>query len=269
MLSRTLRPVASQLPLRVALLTTSRAPGLSYLLEQDPERGRLYDIVAGIASDPESEALGQLRQAGIPALSHDLRAFCSARGGKWTDLALRRQYDTLTVRLLEAHRPGLIVLCGYLHIVTEPLLAAYPTALINVHDADLLVAGSEGGPRFRGLHSTYDALAEGRDETRSTVHLVAADVDAGPPLVRSWGFPSHPLVADARRWNAAKILKAYAFAQREWMMRSAWGPLLARALRRFALGQVRVLDGRAVIAGRLGPEELRRESPPVLRAAEA
>jgi hypothetical protein len=61
------------------------------------------------------------------------------------------------------------------------------------------------------------------------------------------------------------MLKAYAYAQREWMMRAAWGPLLARAVRLFALDQVRLLNGRAVIAGRMGPEQLEPESSPLSR----
>ena len=269
MLTRSVRRDPSQAPLRVAVLTSRRAPGLSWLLEHDPERGQLYDIVAGVASDPECEELPRWRATGTPALSHDLRAFCAERAGQRADLNLRREYDARTVSFLERFGPELVVLCGYLHIVTEPLLAAYPMAVINVHDADLAVVGPDGRPVFRGLHSTYDALAAGRPETRSTVHLVTAEVDHGPPLVRSWSFPTHPLVADARRWKAERMLKAYAYAQREWMMGSAWGPLLARTIRHFALNQVRVLDGRAVIAGRLGPEELPLESGVARRVAES
>lgn len=251
------------------MLTSRRAPGLDHLLEHDPARGPLYQIVAGVASDPESEALPAWRRAGVPAVCHDLGAFCAAWGGRRSDLALRREYDAGTVRHLASYQPDLIVLCGYLHIVTEPLLAAFPGAVINLHDADLTVADGDGRPLFRGLHSTYDALVGGRSETRSTVHLVTAEVDQGPPLVRSWSFPSHPLVLDARLWGADRMLKAYAYAQREWMMQAAWGPLLARAVRLFALDQVRLLNGRAVVAGRLGPEQLEPESPPLPRTAKA
>lgn len=268
MLTGTPSPHPPRRPLRVAMLTSRRAPGLEYLLEEDGARGRLYQIVAGVATDPDSEAIPRWARAGIPGLTHDLRAFAAARGGPRGDLALRRTYDAATVRLLEPYQPDLIVLCGYLHIVTEPLLSAFPMAVINLHDADLAVLDADGHPRFRGLHSTRDALAAGCIETRSTVHLVTAEVDHGPPLLRSWGFPSHPLVQDARRWGAERMLKAYAYAQREWMMGAAWGPLLARAIRLFALGQVRVLDGRVAIAGRLGPEQLEPASGPVRRVAE-
>jgi hypothetical protein len=98
---------------------------------------------------------------------------------------------------------------------------------------------------------------------------VTAEVDQGPPLVRSWGFPSHPLVQDARGWGADRILKAYAYAQREWMMQAAWGPLLARAIGLFARDQVRLLNGRVAIAGRRGPVQLDPELAPMPRLAEA
>jgi folate-dependent phosphoribosylglycinamide formyltransferase PurN len=266
------RPPLNGIPrrrLRVALLTSRRAPGLSWLLEQDPQRGQLYDLVVGCSSDAESEELPRLRAAGVPALSYDLGTFCAARSGKRGDLALRREYDARTIPFLKGYRPDLVVLCGYLQIVTEPLLAAFPDRMINLHDADLTLLGGDGRPLFRGLHSTYDALAAGRAETRSTVHLVTAEVDQGPPLVRSWGFPSHPLVQDACRWGADRMLKSYAYAQREWMMRAAWGPLLARAIRLFALDQVRLLNGRVAIAGRWGPEQLEPASGPARRLAEA
>jgi hypothetical protein len=86
-------------------------------------------------------------------------------------------------------------------------------------------------------------------------------VDGGPALFRSWPFPTHPLVTDARRWGAHDILKAYAYAQREWMMRAAWGPLLAHALERFATGQVGV-DGLSVfVDGAPGPRTLDPPEP--------
>jgi folate-dependent phosphoribosylglycinamide formyltransferase PurN len=253
-------------PFRVAMLTTRHAPGVEYLLAQDPNRGRLYDIVVSVVTDPEAGDQPGWKDAGIPAVTHDLRGFCAARHGKLGDLALRQQFDARTVRLLESYRPRLILLCGYLHILTESMLAAYPGAIVNLHDADLALSNADGRPRFRGLHSTYDALAAGEPETRSTVHLVTPELDVGPLILRSWAFPAHPMVEDARRWGATKLLKAYAYAQREWMMRAAWGPLLARTLELFARDQVRVLDGRVALGGRLGPEALLAEAPRRLAA---
>ncbi len=250
---------------RVALLCSRRAPGLPHLL--DAAQATSWRIVVGVTSDPESEAPGLLDAAGVPALVHDLTAFYRARGARLRDLGVRHDYDRVTVDLLRPFRPDLIVLCGYLHIVTAPLLDAYPGRVINVHDADLAVTGEDGGAKYRGLRSTRDAIFAGEPETRSSVHLVTPQVDVGPLLVRSWAFPTHPLIQNARMWGATDILKAYAYAQREWMMRAAWGPLLARAIDLFAHGEVRVHGDRVVVGGSLGPEELepdREREPAVL-----
>jgi folate-dependent phosphoribosylglycinamide formyltransferase PurN len=251
---------------RVALLCSRRAPGLPHLL--DAAQATSWRIVVGVTSDPDSEAPGLLEGAGIPALVHDITAFYRARGARLSDLGLRRDYDRGTVELLRPFRPDLVVLCGYLHVATAPLLEAHPSRIINVHDSDLAIADGDGLPRYRGLHATRDAIFAGEPETRSTVHLVTQQVDVGPLLVRSWAFPTHPLVRDARRLGAADILKAYAYAQREWMARAAWGPLLARAIELFARGDVRVHSDGVVVGGSLGPEELEpdREREPAALA---
>jgi folate-dependent phosphoribosylglycinamide formyltransferase PurN len=217
-------------PLRVAVLTTSRAPGLDHLLDRDPNRGRLYELAAVVATDPASEALARADASGIPTRIHDLRAFCGHRGGRISDLGLRHEFDAATVRLLDDHQPDLVMLCAYLHVLTAPMLDRFPDRILNIHDGDLGLTGSDGRPRYRGLRSTRDAVMAGETETRSSVHLVTREVDIGPLLLRSEPFPVHALVDDARRWGAADILNAYAFAQREWMMRACWGPLLARSI---------------------------------------
>jgi folate-dependent phosphoribosylglycinamide formyltransferase PurN len=257
-------------PLRVAVLTSRRAPGLADLLHGG-RPGAAYEIAAAVVTDPEGPALAELRAAGVRTWVHDLRAFCRARGAPLRDLDARRAFDRATGELLAGARPDLVVLCGYLHIVTAPLLEAYPWRIVNVHDSDLTVCGPDGLPRYRGLHATRDAVFAGEPETRSTVHLVTPDVDVGPLLVRSWAFPTHPLVAAARGWGAADILKAYAYAQREWMMRAAWGRLLVRTVMLFARGEVRVAGGRATIAGAAGPVGLAPVAsvPPVAPPAPA
>lgn len=219
----------------MAVLTTGRAPGLSHLLRDDPRRGRVYEIVTVVATDPSSDALVEAAAARVPGRVHDLRAFCAVRGGRMGDLPLRREFDAATVRLLQVYRPDLVVLCAYLHVLTAPMLEAYPDRIINIHDADLSLLGEDGRPRYRGLRSTRDAILAGEPETRCTVHQVTPEVDVGRVLLRSGAFPVDPLVGDARRWGTKDFLKAYAFMQREWMMRTCWGPLLAGAVELMAV----------------------------------
>jgi folate-dependent phosphoribosylglycinamide formyltransferase PurN len=145
-------------------------------------------------------------------LLHDIAAFGRAP-------AKRPAFDAGTRDLLAPHAPDLIVLSGYLHIVTAPLLAAFPGRIINVHDADLTLTGPDGRPRYPGLHATRDALRAGETTTRCTAHLVTADVDQGPVLARSRAFP-----VDGR----------HHYLQRELMMREAWGPLIARSIQLLA-----------------------------------
>jgi folate-dependent phosphoribosylglycinamide formyltransferase PurN len=207
--------------LRVAVLSTARAPGLDYLLER-------RDLVAFVATDPANRDMARAADAGVPATVWDMRAFYASVGAPRRDLVVRREFDRQTAALLAERRVDLIVACGYLHILTAPLLDAYRNRIVNVHDSDL--------PSYPGLHAVRDAVFAGERSTRSTVHLVTEGVDAGPVLVRSWAFPTHPLISDARRWRSADILKAYAYAQREWMMRAAWGPLMDEAIRCYAEG---------------------------------
>jgi len=260
MLNSRRSPRTAPTPLRVAVLSSRRAPGLADLLA-DPGRGRHWDLVAFVASDPACADLARVRAVPAPAIVHDIRGFYTARGARVTDLGPRAEYDRRTVELLAPLHPDLVVLSGYLHILTAPALEAFPNRIVNIHDADLTVLEAGGRPRYRGLRSTRDAVFAGARETRSTVHLVTPEVDVGPLLVRSWAFPVPGVVEQARDLRSGDVLKAYAYAQREWMMCAAWGPLLARTIELFARGDVRLLDARPVVAGALGPLELPAPPP--------
>jgi hypothetical protein len=194
----------------------------------EARRTRSWRLVAGMASHRENELMQSLGE--LPVIVHDIAAFYAQRGVDRRDREVRRDYDRVTLELLSPYRPDVLVLCGYLYLVTDVLLDAFPGRVINVHDSDLLRVDGEGVPLYRGLHATREAILAGEAETRSTVHVVTAELDSGPVLARSESFPVHPMVQDALRWGAMDIVKAYAYAQREWMMRACWGRLLAEAL---------------------------------------
>jgi folate-dependent phosphoribosylglycinamide formyltransferase PurN len=256
-------------PARVAVLCSRRAPGLADLLETDGLRGTLFDIACVITSERTFEAAGRVAAAGATIVPHPIAEFCAARSSSvYHDMVARRAYDRATAGLLEAFAPDLVLLDGYLFVLTRPVLDAFSSRIVNLHFSDLTIRRADGGPSYAGVRAVRDAVADGRSETRATVHLVNHEPDGGPPIVRSWPFPVAPLVGRARRWNAADMIKAYAYAHQEWMIRAASGPLLAAALQLVCGGHVdlRALSRRkpsTVVpwlldeSGRLTPPETR------------
>ena len=187
--------------LNIAVLCSKRAPGLEALLQH-----REFNVVCVMTTEAD------FPECGAPLLTHPMKG------------TPRRDYDTDTASILTALGVDAVILLGYLYILTEPMLSAFPDRIFNIHDADV------SQRRYPGLHATRDAIFAGERSTRSSAHIVTAEVDAGPVVAVSRDYPVSPLVRDALRWNAADMLRAYAFAQREWMMRDCWGELAASAL---------------------------------------
>lgn len=187
--------------LNVAVLCSKRAPGLEGLL-----RYRDFNVVCVMTTEES------FPECGVPLLTHPMKGIA------------RRHYDTDTASILQALGVDAVICLGYLYILTEPMLSAFPDRIFNIHDADVSLG------RYPGLHATRDAIFAGERFTRSSAHIVTAEVDAGPVVAVSRDYPVSPLVRDALRWNATDIVRAYAYAHREWMMRDSWGDLAAAAL---------------------------------------
>jgi folate-dependent phosphoribosylglycinamide formyltransferase PurN len=231
-------------PLRVALLCSHRAPGLLYLLNRCPDRGVTYEIVCCLTSEQTFAEENRVERRGVPTLVHPIREFYGARGESLHDMGVRASYDRVSFDRIEPFYPDVVLLDGYLYLVTSPLLERFCGRIFNLHYSDLTMRHPDGSPLFPGLHAVRDALAAGCQETRATVHLVDEVPDGGAPIVRSWAFPVSPLVEELRSQAAPDIVKvnnalsAYTYAHQEWMMRTVAGPLMAGALRLVASGTV-------------------------------
>jgi folate-dependent phosphoribosylglycinamide formyltransferase PurN len=212
------------LPLRIGILSTSRVPGARELLS-DPNLGHLFEIACVISTNrdlPERDLFGD---AGVPCITLQ-PAPC--------DLEARRSYDAATAEYLKIFGADLVILCCYLRLLTAPMLEAYRGRIANLHDSDLALTNANGARRYVGLHSTRDAILQGETSTRATAHWVNEQLDGGPIIARTEPYPVAPLVADARRWGATDILKAQAFAHREWVIRSAWALLMKQVIHHVA-----------------------------------
>lgn len=77
---------------------------------------------------------------------------------------------------VDAHHPDLIVLAGYMQLLSEPFVGRFRNRVVNIHPALL--------PQFPGLDAVGQALAAGVEETGVTVHFVDEGVDTGPPILQ-------------------------------------------------------------------------------------
>jgi phosphoribosylglycinamide formyltransferase 1 len=213
-------------PFRVAVLSSRRSPGLAELVAQSRETGA-YEVACVLASGEDYQDTPVAKALGLPLVSHPIRPFCDRLRARLTDLGARTEYDAATVERLEPYAPDALLLSSYLLIATEPLLAAFPERIVNVHGADLERADAEGRPLFAGLRAVRDAICAGERETRATAHIVTDRLDDGPILLRSGPYPVAPFVAELAQRGNSHAVHAYAHAHQEWMLATAWGPLLS------------------------------------------
>jgi phosphoribosylglycinamide formyltransferase 1 len=92
------------------------------------------------------------------------------------DYADRTERDTVMADWLEQHGVRVVVLAGYMHLLTSAFLDRFPDAVVNVHPSLL--------PDFPGAHAVEEQLAAGVAETGATVHLVDEGIDSGPILAQ-------------------------------------------------------------------------------------
>lgn len=150
---------------RLAVLGSGKGSNFRAILGAIRE-GRLQAEVAVVISDvPGAGILDLAREAGLPHLVVDCgkrRARIDAAGSK--DLVDR----------IRASGADLVILAGFMRILEEPVLGAFPGRILNLHPSLL--------PKYPGKDAWVQALQAGEKEAGCTVHLVTAEVDAGPIL---------------------------------------------------------------------------------------
>ena len=169
-------------PLRLAVLISGSGSNLQALIDAI-ECGELQNTEIALVASSRADAYGLQR-----ALQHKLPAIYLPWGQKQ-----RAEGEAKLAALLHLCQVDLVVLAGWMHILSAAFLAQFPQCVINLHPALLPDAGtgetyitSDGTsiPVFRGLHAVQQALEAGVKVTGSTVHYVTPEVDAGPVICR-------------------------------------------------------------------------------------
>ena len=202
---------------RIAVLVSGGGTNLQALIDAQG-RGELGggQICAVVASKPGVYALERAAQASIPS-------YVVAR----KDYPSSQAFTIALVDQLRALDIDLVVLAGFLVILTGEMVRAFPNAILNVHPALIPAFSGEG---CYGLHVHEKALEYGVKVTGATVHFVSEECDGGPIVLQK--------AVDILEGDTPEVLQRRVMEQAEWI-------ILPQAVALFCQGRLRV-EGRTV-----------------------
>ena len=178
------------------------------------EEGRIRAKIACVLSNNSAAfALERAKRHGIPSLHIDHRIFAG-----------REAYDAALVKALREYGVKLVVLAGFMRIITPVLLEAFPSAVMNIHPALL--------PAFPGLHAQRQAIDYGVKVSGCSVHFVDAGTDTGPIIIQS----TVPVLED----DSESSLSARILIEEH--------RIYPEAIRLFAEGRLKVKGRKVIIA---------------------
>jgi phosphoribosylglycinamide formyltransferase-1 len=148
---------------RVVVLLSGSGSNLQALI--DTQASSSYEIVAVISNKQDAFGLQRAAKNGIATetLSH-------------RDFASRESFDSKLAKLVDSFKPDLVVLAGFMRILTAPFVALFAGRLVNIHPSLL--------PEFPGMNTHQRALDAGVSEHGVSVHFVTEELDGGPVIAR-------------------------------------------------------------------------------------
>ncbi|EPL9568440.1 phosphoribosylglycinamide formyltransferase [Providencia rettgeri] len=123
-------------------------------------------IVAVVSNQSTAYGLVRAQQAGIPAAYLDAKTYAN-----------RQAYDAALLSLIEQYQPDLVVLAGFMRILSPEFVTHFTGKLLNIHPSLL--------PKYPGLHTHRKALENGDKEHGTSVHFVTEELDGGPVILQA------------------------------------------------------------------------------------
>lgn len=205
--------------LNIAVLVSGGGTNLQALIDAQ-ERGELCGgkVSLVVSSSPKAFALERAKRAGIPEAVLPRRAYAS-----------QEEYDDALLGELEKSGAGLVVLAGFMTIVSPKVIAHYRNRIINVHPSLIPSFCGEG---YYGLHVHEAALRKGVRVTGATVHFVNEVCDGGPIILQK--------AVAIEQEDTPETLQKRVMEQAEWK-------LLPEAAALFCAGRLKVEDGKVKI----------------------
>jgi phosphoribosylglycinamide formyltransferase-1 len=152
--------------LRIGALASGGGTNLQAIIDRCQNGMLAAEIVLVITNNPDAGALERAQKAGIATLCIDHRNYSS-----------REQFDRTVVGALQEAKVDLVILAGFMRIISEIFVEAFPNRIMNIHPALL--------PAFPGLHVQRKALEYGVRFSGCTVHFVDTGTDTGPIIIQA------------------------------------------------------------------------------------
>lgn len=197
-------------PCRLGVLVSGSGTNLQAIIDRIESGEISAEVACVISNNADAYALTRAARHKIPVVVHENARFSD-----------RRSYDAATVEILRSHKVDLVILAGFMRILTDVMISAFPNAIMNIHPALL--------PSFQGLHAQQQALDYGVRYSGCTVHFVDGGTDTGPIIMQS--------VVPVEQDDTEETLSA--------RIQKAEHQTFAAAIKLFVEGRIRV-DGRKV-----------------------
>ena len=152
--------------IRLVVLISGRGSNLQAILDQAVSGELPVEVAAVVSNRPSVHGLERARQAGVPALELDHKNFAD-----------RPEFEAALIETIDRRQPDLVVLAGFMRVLTAGFTEHYRGRLLNIHPSLL--------PKFRGLHTHERAIAAGETEHGASIHFVTAELDGGPVIVQA------------------------------------------------------------------------------------
>lgn len=151
---------------RIVILISGRGSNMEAMFKAHRSGNLPAHIVAVISNDPAAKGLATAQAQGIATAVVPHRAFAS-----------RETFDAALAAEIDRHQPDVIVLAGFMRVLTETCVKRYAGRMVNIHPSLL--------PSFTGLHTHRRALEAGVRVHGCTVHFVTPGLDSGPIIAQA------------------------------------------------------------------------------------
>jgi phosphoribosylglycinamide formyltransferase-1 len=150
----------------IVILISGRGSNMEAVVRAAQAEGWPARIAAVISNKPDAGGLAFAQSRGIPTAVVSNKEF-----------ATRAEFDARLQQVIDTFQPDLVVLAGFMRILTAPFVEHYAGRMLNIHPSLL--------PLFPGLHTHQQALDAGVLEHGATVHFVTAELDHGPSVLQA------------------------------------------------------------------------------------